>query len=148
MEDPTHENLLALTEKFFSMHWNSEKIGQEPPSWSNRYTFSGSLPNYDKQGVYVFTNGNTITYIGVGASAGNGRYAGHGLGRRFKSYSNVVNGAHNPTDSRLIEAGSMFTIGFMTEQAYLATSLELYLIGRMRTKHNVNRPGASAIRKS
>lgn len=142
MQEPTIENLKLLTEEFFAMHWNAEIIKQEMPTWSERYTFIGSLPNYDKQGVYAFANGNVITYIGVGTSTGSGRYAGHGLGKRFQAYSKVENGAHTPTDHRLIEAGSILTIGFFPEQAYLANALELYLIGRLNTEHNVNRPGS------
>lgn len=141
MLEPTIENLIKLTKEFFRMHWDSDYIQQESPEWSDRYTFIGSLPNYDKQGVYSFAKDNLITYIGVGTSSGSGRYAGHGLGKRFQAYTNVQNDAHTPTDSRLVEAGSMFTIGFRPEQAYLANALELYLIGRLNTEHNLNRPG-------
>ena len=142
MHTPTLDNLKKLTEEFFSMHWNHEKISQEPPTWSERYTFTGSLPNHDRQGVYAFAKDNTITYIGVGSSAGSGRYAGHGLGKRFQAYTKVINDVHTPTDPRLIDAGSLFTIGFLPEQAYLANALELYLIGRLNTEHNINRPGS------
>ena len=146
MHEPTIENLKKLTEEFFAMHWNSEIIKQEVPTWSERYNFIGSLPNYDKQGVYAFACDNEITYIGVGTSTGSGRYAGHGLGKRFQAYSKVQNGAHAPIDHRLVEAGSIFTIGFLSEHAYLANALELYLIGRLNTRHNINRPGSSKIK--
>lgn len=36
----------------------------------------------------------------------------------------------------------MVTIGFNIEQAYLANALELYLLGRLKTKYNSNRPGS------
>ncbi len=82
-----------------------------------------------------------VTYIGVGASSnGTGRYAGHGLGKRFQSYSKVVDGRHVPTDPRLVDAGAMITIGFKPEQSYLAYALEMFLIGKMSTEHNINRP--------
>jgi hypothetical protein len=139
--DPTLENVKRLTEQFFKMHWNTANIQQDPPSWSDRYTFIGSLPNYDKQGVYIFAKQDVVTYIGVGTSTGGGRYAGHGLGNRFQAYTRVINDAHAPTDARLIDAGSMFTIGFSPEHAYLANALELYLIGRLMTEHNIMRPG-------
>lgn len=93
------------------------------------------------QGVYAFVKEHTVTYIGVGTSFGSGRYASHGLGRRFKAYTRVIDGAHTPTDPRLIDAGCMMTIGFPSEHAYLANALELFLISRMNTEHNVNRPG-------
>jgi len=135
------ENLKILTSEFFHKHWNNSVIEKLPPMWSELYTFEGSLPNFDKQGVYAFVKGRAITYIGVGASSnGVGRYAGHGLGKRFQSYSKVENDRHVPKDSRLIDAGAMITIGFLPEHSYLAYALEMFLIGRMETEHNVNRP--------
>ncbi len=141
MELATVENLKALTEDFFSKHWNPELINSPRPAWSELYDFHGSLPNYDKQGVYAFVKNCEVTYIGVGASSnGTGRYAGHGLGKRFQSYTKVEDGRHVPTDPRLIDAGGMVTIGFEPGQSYLAYALEMYLVGKMETKHNVNRP--------
>lgn len=140
MQSSLVSDLLRLTEEFFSKHWSKDLL-QAPPQWSAQYKFEGSLPNHDKQGVYAFVKDDVVTYIGVGTSYGGGRYAGHGLGNRFQAYSKVIDGAHTPTDVRLIEAGSMITIGFSKEYAYLANALELYLIGRMDTEYNVNRPG-------
>lgn len=141
MEKATVDNLKKLTNEFFSMHWNSEVIKSKLPNWSDIYQFNGSLPNYDKQGVYAFVKNGTVTYIGVGASSnGTGRYAGHGLGKRFQAYSKVEGGKHVPTDSRLIDAGAMITIGFNSAQAYLAYALEMFLVGKIETAHNVNRP--------
>lgn len=140
MQSSTINDLVRLTEEFFSRHWNRDQL-QDPPSWSGLYKFEGSLPNYDKQGVYAFVKENFVTYIGVGTSFGGGRYAGHGLGKRFQAYSKVIDGRHTPTDPRLVDAGCMMTIGFPQDIAYLANALELFLIGRMDTVHNVNRPG-------
>lgn len=141
MEHTSVDNLKLLTEDFFSKHWNPEAIDSAIPQRSMLYKFDGSLPNYDKQGVYAFVKNGEVTYIGVGASSnGTGRYAGHGLGKRFLSYSKVENGKHVPTDTRLIEAGSMITIGFEPEQSYLAYALEMFLIGKIKTQYNVNRP--------
>lgn len=140
--EPTVENLKTLTAEFFEKHWNINTLNVNPPSWSDEYRFSGSLPNYDKQGVYAFAKGNIITYIGVATSKGGGKYRGHGLGKRFQAYSRVVNDAHTPTDQRLIDAGAMLTIGFEQEHSYLANALELFLIGRLNTENNSNRPGS------
>jgi len=137
----TTEILEELTEDFFAKHWNVDLIDLAPPVWSKLYEFDGSLPNYDKQGVYCFVKSGEITYIGVGASSnGKGKYAGHGLGKRFQSYSRVRNGRHMPIDPRLIEAGAMLTIGFEPEHAYLAYALEMYLLSKIETKYNINRP--------
>ncbi|EJO2021560.1 hypothetical protein RQY88_004323 [Vibrio vulnificus] len=141
MESPTVENLKVLTQEFFSLHWNAVLLGSDCPEWSDIYEFTGSMPNHNKQGVYAFVKSGVVTYIGVGASSnGTGRYAGHGLGKRFQSYSKVVDGRHVPTDPRLVDAGAMITIGFKPEQSYLAYALEMFLIGKMSTEHNINRP--------
>mgnify|MGYP007094536849 CR=1 FL=1 len=144
MENVTVDNLKILTKTFFSMHWNTELLGADYPEWSDAYEFVGSMPNHNKQGVYAFVKNGVVTYIGVGGSSnGTGRYAGHGLGKRFQSYSKVVDGRHVPTDPRLVDAGAMITIGFNPEQAYLAYALEMFLIGKVETEHNVNRPSKS-----
>ena len=140
--EATVGNLAALTREFFTKHWNADAIGCAPPEWSGEYRFIGSLPNHDKQGVYAFVRGDQVTYIGVGASKGGGPYRGHGLGSRFKAYTRVIDDAHTPVDPRLVDAGAMVTIGFDVDHAYLANALELYLIGRLETEHNANRPGS------
>lgn len=141
MKNATINSLKDLTDKFFSMHWNVELIDSDLPEWSEVYQFDDSLPNYDKQGVYAFIKNDVVTYIGVGASSnGTGGYAGHGLGKRFQAYSKVEDGKHIPTDPRLIDAGAMITIGFEPAQAYLAYALEMFLIGKIETEHNINRP--------
>jgi excinuclease UvrABC nuclease subunit len=134
--------LESLTTEFFSRHWNTSEIKSPPPVWSERYIFIGSLPSYDKQGVYAFiTAEGEVTYIGVGTAKGGGRYKGHGLGARFQAYTRVINDAHSPTDDRLKEAGGIITIGFEPEYAYIANALELFLINRLNPKYNINKPG-------
>ena len=138
---PSVESLKLLTTEFFSRHWNELIIGLPFPVWSERYEFIGSLPNYDKQGVYAFvTQEGEVTYVGVGTSRGSGRYRGHGLGARFQAYSQVVNDAHSPTDSRLKEADGIITIGFSIDFAYIANALELFLLSRLRPRYNYNMP--------
>ena len=142
--EATLENLKSQTKLFFTQHWNEDHIREDHPEWSHLYIFNGSLPNYDKQGVYAFVKDGEITYIGVGASSnGTGLYAGHGLGKRFQSYSRVIDGKHTPTDERLIDAGSMMTIGFTPKTSYLAYALEMFLIAKIKTQHNVNRPSGA-----
>jgi len=140
--EPTVSNLKSLTDKFFEAHWNDKVLGQEPPAWSEEYRFVGNLPNHNKQGVYAFVKDGVVTYVGVATSKGSNNYRGHGLGKRFQSYSKVINDVHTPTDQRLIDAGAMITIGFDQKHAYLANALELFLIGRIDTEHNANRPGS------
>ena len=142
MMEANLDNLKFLTNGFFEKHWNIDTLKTQPPQWSERYEFIGSLPNYDKQGVYAFIKCNRVTYVGVATSKGDGRYRGHGLGKRFQAYTNVVDDAHSPVDSRLVDAGAMITIGFEQDHAYLANALELFLIGRLEPEHNVNRPGS------
>ena len=140
--EPTIENLQLLTSEFFQKHWNEQYLCEKHPNWSDVYRFKGSVPNHDKQGVYAFVKEEIVTYIGVGTSQGSGKYTGHGIGKRFQAYTKVVNDAHTPADPRLIDAGAMITIGFNKSHAYLANALELFLIGRLNTEHNANRPGS------
>ena len=141
--ESTIYNLENLTSIFFKKHWNQEIIKSAIPYWSKRYEFKGgNLANYNKQGVYAFVKEEIVTYIGVATSKGHLQYRGHGLSKRLQSYTKVVNDIHTPTDSRLIDAGAMITIGFDVEYAYLANALELFLIGRLDTIHNNNRPGS------
>lgn len=118
-------NLVALTRQFFAKHWNADTIGCAAPECSGKYRFVGSLPNYDKKGVYAFVRGDQVTYIGVGASKGGGPYRGHDLGSRFKACTKVIDDARTPVDPRLVDAGAMVTIGFYVDHAYLANALEL-----------------------
>lgn len=142
--EPSVVNLKNITCEFFEKHWNEEEIFCKAPDWSDLYAFEGSLPNYDKQGVYVFVKNGLVTYIGVGASSnGTGKYAGHGLGKRFQAYTRVENDKHTPKDQRLVDAGAMLTIGFPPKLAYLAYALEMFLIGKLKTTHNMNRPSVT-----
>ena len=62
----TLENLKVLTADFFFLHWNETKIGKSSPEWSDRWTFIGSGPNYNKQGVYAFDVPPVSVALGFG----------------------------------------------------------------------------------
>lgn len=115
----------------------------KPPKWSDPTPVKEPFPpNGNKQGVYAFVKGNVVTYIGVGTSKGHGLYRGHGIGKRFQAYAKYVDGQYKAVDARLKEAGRAMTIGFNTEEAYLANALELYLIAKLNPKYNSNHPGS------
>lgn len=114
-----------------------------PPRWSAiNSNFSKSIPNYDKQGVYVFVKENEITYIGVGTSRSFGRYKGNGLSVRVMKYCRWIDKeTYGPVDIRLKEAGALVTIGFELEHSYIANSLEIYLISRLHPKYKFIKVG-------
>lgn len=86
MHQPLITDLIKKTNDFFSMHWNTNLLG-DSPTWSAVHTdFSKSIPNYNKQGVYAFIKENEVTYIEVGTSRGSGRYKGNGLSARVSIY--------------------------------------------------------------
>lgn len=137
MDQRTLKDLELLTQEFFLLHWNSTLLG-DFPKWSEVFSNFVMMPNYLKGGVYVFVKGDEITYIGVGASKGGGIYPDRGLSRRCQSYVKVDKETNELyiVDARLKEAGTMATIGFESEHAYLAYSLEAFLISRMNPIHN------------
>lgn len=138
MSNSTFENLKSLTQHFFELYWNIEKLGL-PPLWSEIDNRFRPIPNYDKRGVYAFIKGTEITYIGVGAAKGSDKYPNHGLSARFQKYCNWIdepNDIYGATDKRLIDAGSITTIGFAPEHAHLSYALEIFLIYRMQPQHN------------
>lgn len=136
------ENLKDQTNKFFALHWNKNLLG-DAPQWSEVHTdFSKSIPSYDKQGVYAFIKEEEVTYIGVGTSRGSGRYKGNGLSARVMKYCRYIDkNTYGPVDERLKEAGAIMTIGFEQEHAYIANSLEIYLISRLHPKYNFIKVG-------
>lgn len=100
------------------------------------------MPNYDKQGVYVFVKDNFVTYVGSGVASIKGRYKGHGLGKRIYSYLRVLKeGEYCAVDRRLKDADYLMTIGFPEGYGYMAIALEYYLLTKLVTEHNKNRPG-------
>lgn len=131
------------TRDFFKLHWNDQHIEIPAPKWSKEWTLSGAAPNYDKQGVYAFVKEGEIIYIGSGASRGKKGYEGHGLGARIGGYVRVTKeGQYRAHDKRLEEAGALVTIGFPPGYGHIAIALEYYLLARIPTKHNSNRPGS------
>lgn len=138
---PTLENLKKYTSIFFENHWDKNLLGEQPV-WSKIHTdFSKSIPNFDKQGVYAFVMEDNITYIGVGASRCSGLYRGNGLSARVMKYCRYVDGVYSAVDERLKEAGALITMGFDVENAYMAHSLEVYLISKLEPKYNIVKAG-------
>ncbi len=134
--------LKSHTADFFHMHWNSQFIQFDMPRWSEPWQFLGRIPNYDKQGVYVFVKDDFVTYIGCGIASIKGRYKGHGLGKRIYSYLRVLEeGKYSAVDSRLKDADCLITIGFPDGCGYMAIALEYYLLTKITTVHNINKPG-------
>lgn len=131
------KDLKSLTQEFFLNHWNSELLG-DYPQWSDVFSDFVRMPNYLKAGVYAFVKDEEIIYVGVGASKGGGIYQDRGLSRRFQSYVKIDKVKKIPyiVDYRLKEAGSVITIGFESGYAYLAYSLEAFLISRMNPIYN------------
>lgn len=142
MEDPTLNELIRNTELFFEHHWNVDLLGK-PPEWSPVHFNFGKIPNYDKQGVYAFIKGDLVTYIGVGTSRGTGRYRGNGLSARVMKYCrwNEDKTEYIAIDPRLKDAGSIITIDFERDTAYLANALEVFLISKIQPVHNVVKVG-------
>lgn len=137
MKNPTFDNLIELTEDFFKLHWDEIQLGT-PPIWSEAFSDFIRMPNYLKAGVYAFLKDKEVTYIGVGASKGGGIYPDRGLSRRFQSYVKVDKESKKPyiVDQRLKDSGTVVTIGFESQYAYLAYGLEAFLISRLNPIHN------------
>jgi hypothetical protein len=131
------------TERFFQNHWPTH-FGQHP-SWNEAWGFEGSMQGHDQQGIYVLLgDARNVLYIGVGASLGTGRYAGHGLGSRTNRYMRTLSRKqkqYTPT-SPWKERGlsEIITLGFAQEHAYLAYGLEAFLLGQLAPPHNNQRP--------
>lgn len=144
MDMPTSvRSLKAHTEAFFDLHWNEQTIGAPFPIWSDPWRLQGSVPNYDKQGVYAFVKDGVVTYIGSGTGKGKKGYEGHGLGARIGSYIRVAKpGLYRAHNMCLAEADFLLTIGFPAGFGHIAAALEHYLLARMPTLHNKNRPGS------
>jgi len=137
------KSLKKHTKDFFNLHWNEQLIGSSAPEWSREWRLIGSAPKYEKQGVYAFVDDDEITYIGSGVSKGKKGYEGHGLGTRIAAYVRVEkDGQYKAHDERLAEAGALVTIGFPLGYGHIAIALEYYLLARIPTKYNRNRPGS------
>ena len=74
---------------------------------------------------------------------GAGRYRGNGLSARVMKYCrwNEDKTEYIAIDPRLKDAGSIITIGFERDRAYLANALEIFLISKLQPVHNVVKVG-------
>jgi hypothetical protein len=141
MQEPySFEALFQHTNAFFSKHWNSSVLG-EPPEWKRGWAWKGSVPYHDKGGVYaLFDKGNTLLYIGLGASVGGGSYKEHGLSRRLLAHvitTDPTKGkGHYVPQKKWTEVASIAGIGFEAGQSYVAAALEDYLIWNLSPPRN------------
>mgnify|MGYP007070654814 FL=1 len=141
-----------LTNEFFNLHWDEKIIGFPIPLWSAPWKFEGTQPNGNRQGCYILLKGDEVLYIGVGASIGDGRYEGHGIGKRTNAYTQLGKGQRGvPCETRRYLPSKIWAergldgiaaIGFEKGYGYLAYALEAYLISRCPTPYNSNKPGA------
>lgn len=128
----TLNDLELATERFFSMHWNTSATGAEPPEWSGWHEFKGSAPNYQLGGCYTLFSGDSLEYIGLGASRGGGLYVDHGISRRLSSHVYQRDKERGQGWLKLRPGWenitSIFTIGFQARHSHLAAALESFLI--------------------
>ena len=139
------ESLHARTTAFLDLHWPE---GEPRPEWSAPWTFVGTIPNQERQGVYALVHGEDVVYIGVGAGENPGRYEGAGLGNRLHNYwrrdstdPRTADGESRyvPSDvwGEVTETPAIVTIGFTPDRASLANGLEAYLIRELKPERNV-----------
>lgn len=138
--------VLNETTEFFKRHWPHSWWG-EAPRWTNPWYFRGTMFGGEKQGVYSLLNSDSeVLYIGVGASLGRGIYEGSGLNSRIGKYCRLAQDQRSaPVPDRLyeprdewVERGlvAISTVGFESNQAYLAYSLEAYLLSVLEPPFN------------
>ena len=133
-------DLTAATDRFFLWHWNNQAIGEDSPKWLHWPEFKGSVPNYQFGGCYALFEGQTLLYIGLGASKGGGLYPEHGISRRLMSHVLRIDREKGPEWSKprtgWETVDSISTIGFPSSTVHLAPALETFLIrefaGRLR----------------
>lgn len=136
----TIKDIQKETNLFFEKHW-SQKITENYPKWKYNWKWEGSLPNYEKGGVYTLFNDDAqLVYVGLGISRGGGQYKECGLSRRLLSHVITTNkekgrGYYVP-QSNWPEVKSIATIGFDKEYTYLAAALEIYLIEKFKPHRN------------
>jgi len=134
-----------FTEDFFDRHWPADAA--DPPTWSEPWYFRGTIPNHDHPGCYALLAAENVVYMGVGASNPGGRHEGHGLGSRLASRWRKKRGGgkeeYEPAGTwRDLQVSEIRTIGFPRKYGYMAAALELFLLQRIPTKENRQRPGA------
>lgn len=126
------ELLTANTGEFFSLHWQSQKLG-DPPAWKKWEPFLfGSVPNRELGGCYALFAGDKLIYVGLGVSRGGGIYPECGISRRLMSHVYCSAPERGSGWSRLrkkwTHVSEIRTIGFSSATVYLAPALENYLI--------------------
>lgn len=147
--------LKATTQTFFSLHWDESVLGR-CPSWNEPWHFRGTLTGNKSQGVYALLDEKQqVLYVGVGASLGQGRYKGHGLGSRISAYRRVApNQSGVPVKERLYmpvtkwserKVSSIATLEFSDKYAYLAYALEALLIRELLPPENIQNPMGSDV---
>ncbi len=134
----SREYLEQETGIFFGRHWDAAAI----PAWDFSWNWCGPVPNHEHSGVYALFCGETLIYIGLGASRDHGSFKKNGIGKRLLAH--VLEMA--PADSdvsylpeerwRNAAVDSVATIGFPQEMAYLACALEHYLIEKLNPLEN------------
>ncbi len=126
------DQLIEITNRFFSLHWQDQILG-DPPAWKTWEPFLfGSVPNYDRGGCYALFTGDKLIYVGLGVSRGGGLYPESGISRRLMSHVYCSDRPRGPQWSRLRDKWAhvtqIRTIGFSPETVYLAPALENFLI--------------------
>lgn len=136
----TLKEIEQATLEFFAMHWDKDS-NIEPLPWKSNYAWKGSVPYHDMAGVYALINGDgEVVYIGLGASIGNSSYPEHGISRRLVSHvlrtDSTIGKGHYKPHSKWQEVKDIGAVGFPSQYAYLAPSLEDYLIRRFKPLRN------------
>ncbi|WP_276783774.1 hypothetical protein [Thalassolituus oleivorans] len=131
--------LTRATELFFSKHWEHSSK-KSTPYWKWKWDWASSVPYHNKGGVYALLDeNNRISYIGLGASIGGGKYKEHGISRRLLSHvikkDPSKKGAYVPK-SKWSNIKDIGAIGFDYEDSYLAASLEAFLIRELKPLMN------------
>lgn len=119
------------TAEFFRRHIQSIEENQLP-TWSERWNFIGTIPNYDRSGCYALFSDDVLLYVGVSEDT---------IANRTNNYTRMAPGARSidvtirpyvPT-AYWAERGmnGIRTIGLPNEYFYLAPALESYLIANL-----------------
>lgn len=144
---PTLQDLKNKTTYFFRLHWNKDAIGHDPPTWSERWNYVGSIPGHESKGCYALFSGDELIYIGLGIGHSSGIYAGSGLGARLSRTWTIdkQNPAAAEAERRYkpmeqwSNVDGIHTLAFtgnLAEWAYLAAALEFYLIKTLKPAKN------------
>jgi len=137
-----HEQLLAATQTFFSLHW--PQSAGNAPIWQKWEPFlEGSVPFYKQAGCYALYRGEMLDYVGLGMSRGGGLYPESGLSRRLMSHvyqsDKIRRSPYLKLRSQWHGITALSTIGFEHQYSYLAPALEQFLIRELRPPRNKRR---------